>query len=77
MRFQVLRAVTDYKGIDNRFLKYYTYMPADEKFKTISDLAHKITDTAHTPVDKVLAIRNYFLAKDSSERRKISSAAWR
>ena len=39
-------------------------MPSDEKFKTISDLAHKITDTAHTPVDKVLAIRNYFLSKD-------------
>ena len=64
MRFQVLRKVIDYKGIDNRFMKYYTYMPGNEKFKSISDLAHKITDTAHTPVDKVLAIRNYFLSKD-------------
>jgi hypothetical protein len=44
-------------------------MPADEKFRTISDLAHKITDTAHTPVDKVLAIRNYFLAKDEHGQR--------
>ena len=69
MRFQVLRSVTNYNGIDNRFMKYYTYMPGDQKFKTISDLAHQITDTAHTPVDKVLAIRNYFLAKDEHGKR--------
>ncbi len=72
MRFSILRQVTDYKGIDNRFLKYYTYMPRDEKFKTISDLAHKITDTAHTPVDKVLAIRNYFYSKDENGDRLYS-----
>ena len=68
-RFEVLRQVTDYKGIDASFMKYYTYMPGNDKFKTISDLAHKITDTAHTPVDKVLAIRNYFLSKDENGDR--------
>ncbi len=68
-RFEVLRMVTDYKGIDSKFMKYYTYMPSDEKFKSISDLARKITDTAHTPVDKVLAIRNYFLSKDENGNR--------
>ena len=70
MRFQVLRQVQDYKGVDSAFMKYYTYMPSSEKFKIISDLAHKITDTAHnTPVDKVLAIRNYFLSKDENGER--------
>jgi len=68
-RFEVLRQVTDYKGIDANFMKYYTYMPGSDKFKTISTLAHKITDTAHTPVDKVLAIRNYFLSKDENGDR--------
>lgn len=68
-RFEVLRMVTDYKGIDNKFMKYYTFMPSNEKFRSISDLAHKITDTAHTPVDKVLAIRNYFLSKDENGER--------
>ncbi len=68
-RFEVLRQVTDYKGIDARFMKYYTYMPGNEKFKNITDLAHKITDTAKTPVDKVLAIRNYFLSKDENGER--------
>ena len=69
MRFQVLRQVPDYKGVDSGFMKYYTYMPSSEKFKIISDLAHKITDTAHTPVDKILAIRNYFLSKDENGER--------
>jgi len=68
-RFEVLRQVTDYKGIDARFMKYYTYMPGNQKFKSISDLAHKITDSAKTPVDKVLAIRNYFLSKDENGDR--------
>ena len=68
-RFEVLRQVTDYKGIDNRFMKYYTFMPTNEKFKSIGDLAHKITDSAKTPVDKVLAIRNYFFSKDENGDR--------
>lgn len=65
-RFNVLRQVANYQGVDDKFMKYYTFMPSDEKFKSISDLAHKITDTAKTPVDKVIAIRNYFLAKDEN-----------
>jgi len=68
-RFEVLRQVVDYKGIDAKFMKYYTFMPGNDKFKTISDLAHKITDSAHTPVDKILAIRNYFLSKDENGDR--------
>jgi protein-glutamine gamma-glutamyltransferase len=68
-RFEVLRKVTDYKGIDSKFMKYYTYMPGNDKFKSISDLAHRITDTAHTPVDKLLAIRNYFWSKDENGER--------
>jgi len=69
MRFEVLRKVTDYEGMDDKFMKYYTYMPSNQKFGSISDLAHRITDTAHTPVDKVLAIRNYFLSKDENGKR--------
>ena len=63
-RFEVLRKVKDYNGIDNQFMSYYTDMPDDEKFRKISELAHEITKDAKTPVDKVLAIRDYFLAKD-------------
>ncbi len=66
MRFNVLRQAEDYNKMDTTFMKYYTKMPVNEKFKKISNLAHQITDTAHTPVDKVLAIRNYFLSKDEN-----------
>lgn len=69
MRFAVLRQVEGYDGVDEKFMKYYTYMPTNPKFSTISDLAKRITDTAHTPVDKVLAIRNYFLSKDEQGNR--------
>ncbi len=72
MRFQVLRKVLGYDSVNAGFMKYYTYMPAGDKFKTIGDLAHKITDTAHTPVDKVLAIRNYFYSKDENGDRLYS-----
>ncbi len=65
-RFKVLRSIKEYKKVDTSFMKYYTKMPTDPKFATISALAHKITDTAKTPVDKVLAIRNYFLSKDEN-----------
>lgn len=72
MRFEVLRKVEGYDGMDERFMKYYTFMPSNQKFSSISELAHRITDTAHTPVDKVLAIRNYFLSKDEHGKRLYS-----
>jgi protein-glutamine gamma-glutamyltransferase len=67
MRFKELRTVTNYKGVDSTFMAYYTRMPAGKKFSVISEMAHQIMDTAKLPVDKVLAIRNYFLSKNESE----------
>lgn len=69
MRFDVLRKVLNYEGVDKGFMSYYTRMPNNPKFGSISTLAHAITDTAQTPVDKVLAIRNYFLSKDENGQR--------
>jgi transglutaminase-like putative cysteine protease len=65
-RFEVLRKVTGYDGVNARFMKYYTYMPSDAKFSNISQLAHKVTAQARTPVDRVIAIRDYFLFKDEN-----------
>lgn len=65
-RFEVLRTAPGYEGTDKKFMQYYTYMPSDAKFKAISDLAHKVTAKADKPVDKVLAIRDYFLSKDEN-----------
>ncbi len=63
-RFEVLRQVTDFVGLDKKFMAYYTFMPKDEEYQKIGELAHKITANAKTPIDKMIAIRNYFLSKD-------------
>jgi len=65
-RFEVLRKAGGYEGMDKKFMSYYTYMPGDAKFRVIADMAHKITGNAKTTVDKVLAIRDYFLSKDEN-----------
>lgn len=65
-RFELLRTANDYANADPRFMRYYTEMPADQKFQNISRLAHEVTRNARTTVDKVIAIRDYFLSKDSA-----------
>ena len=68
-RFEVLRKAKGYEAMDKKFMDYYTEMPANEKFSKISTLAHEITRDAKTPVDKVLAIRDYFLAHDENGKQ--------
>ncbi|MCB0699102.1 MAG: transglutaminase domain-containing protein [Chitinophagaceae bacterium] len=68
-RFEVLRKVKGYKGMDKKFMDYYTYMPSDDKFNKISELAHSISDSTDTPVDQVLDIRDYFLQKDENKKQ--------
>lgn len=65
-RFEVLRKVTSYQGIDKTFMNYYTFMPQDAKFQKIANLAKQVTANAQTPVDKVLALRDWFLSKDEN-----------
>ena len=65
-RWKILRHVKDYSKVDPVFMRYYTQMPGGDKYNSISVLAHKIGDSAHTPVDKVLALRNYFKSKTES-----------
>ena len=65
-RFEVLRNVTDYSKVDKKFMSYYTHMPVDAKFQSIATLAKSVTEKSTTPVDKVIAIRDYFLSKDEN-----------
>jgi hypothetical protein len=65
-RFEILRKAPGYEHEDPRFMQYYTYMPGDAKFINISKLAHEVTAKASKPVDKVLALRDWFLSKDPS-----------
>jgi transglutaminase-like putative cysteine protease len=63
-RFEVLRKIKNYEDAFPEFMEYYTRMPADPKFDKIKALAAAIGKDAVTPIDKVLAIRDFFLAKD-------------
>ena len=50
--------------MESRFMDYYTFMPSDTDYRKITLLAKQITANAKTPIDKMLAIRSYFLSKD-------------
>ncbi len=63
-RFDVLRKVKDFSKVDKKFLDYYTFMPSNDDYDSIRILAKQITANATTPVDKMIAIRDYFLSKD-------------
>lgn len=65
-RFKIMRKYTDYGKTDAAFMKYYTYMPGDAKFKNIAELAQQVAGAAKTPVDKTIAIRDWFLSKDAA-----------
>lgn len=60
-RFEELRTVKDFSGMDSVMLKYYTELPKGTLFDSIRNLTLAITAKAKTPADKVAAIRNYFM----------------
>jgi hypothetical protein len=63
-RFDILRNATSYQGLDKKFMDYYTYMPQNEEYNRITELAKQVTKDAKTPVDKMIALRDYFTSKD-------------
>lgn len=65
-RFRILRKVKDYEGVPEEYLDYYTKMPTGGVYDKISDLAFDLTKDAQTPIDKILALRDYFLSKDEN-----------
>jgi hypothetical protein len=67
-RFEVLRRTNSYAGLPQNFLQYYTYMPAGADYDSIRSLTASIVAQAgaKTIIDKVLAVRDYFLKKDEN-----------
>jgi len=66
-RFEQLRKITGYTDAPADFYQYYTQMPGGADYDTIRQLAQAIVlqAGAATPIDQVLAIRDFFMAKDS------------
>jgi transglutaminase-like putative cysteine protease len=63
-RFEILRTISNIKGPNKSFDDYYTYMPKNAEYNRIKILADSISKDFVAPIDKVIAIRNYFLGKD-------------
>ncbi len=65
-RFDELRKVSNWNNEDKNFMNYYTFIPKGDVFDSVRTLAQQITKNANTPIDKMIAIRNYFLSKDEN-----------
>ena len=65
-RFDELRKVTNWKNEDTSFMNYYTFIPKGDDFDSIRALANELTKNASTPIDKIIAIRNYFTSTDET-----------
>lgn len=68
-RFEILRAHNDYSQIDSSFLQYYTQFPNGKNYDSIKQLAYSLATNKTTVIDKVLAIKNHFLARDKQGKR--------
>lgn len=71
-RFQVLRAVKNYDGVNKKLFSYYTKMPRGQQFQEIQHLADSIASGKILPIDKVLAVRDFFLARDANGKQVFS-----
>ncbi len=68
VRFAKLREIKNIVGPDKTFTDYYTYMPISDDYNKIKELAINITKDKEAPIDKILAIRDYFLSKDEFDQ---------
>ncbi len=65
-RYDILRRADEYTNEPQEFLDYYTRMPEGKTFEDIADLAVELTAGKESTIDKILAIRDYFLSKDEN-----------
>jgi hypothetical protein len=67
-RFNLLRTVKNFDAIDTAFINYYTKYPDNPAYDTVKYIAQTIIDEAKakTPIDKILAVRDYFMKSDES-----------
>ncbi|MBY0433939.1 MAG: transglutaminase domain-containing protein, partial [Cyclobacteriaceae bacterium] len=68
-RHEELRNVTSYNRIDKDFLEYYTTMPTGGIYDSIANLARSLVPNDAKPVDKVLAVRDFFLQRNENGKR--------
>jgi protein-glutamine gamma-glutamyltransferase len=68
-RHEELRSVKNYRGIDKKFIDYYTDYPTGGIYDSISKLASGLVSKDSKPIDKVLAVRDFFLKRNENGKR--------
>lgn len=68
-RHDELRTVSDYREVGPEFLDYYTRQPTGGIYDSITKLALGLAPKHATPIDKVLAVRNFFLRRNENGKR--------
>jgi transglutaminase-like putative cysteine protease len=68
-RTKELGHVKDYGGVNKKFLNYYTEYPTGGIYDSIAKLALSLTSKESQPVDKVLAVRDFFLRRNENDKR--------
>lgn len=63
-RFTELRKAKDYREVDSAFMRYYTFFPTQGTYRPIKELADSLAQGKKTTIDKILAVRDYFLQKN-------------
>ena len=68
-RHDELRTVPDYRNVDSAFYAYYTRQPTGGIYDSITKLATSLLPKQSKPVDKVLAVRDFFLKRNENGKR--------
>lgn len=68
-RHDELRMIDDYTGVDEQFMNYYTDYPTGGIYDSIAKLAMSLKPQSNKPVDKVLAVRDFFLKRNKNGKR--------
>jgi hypothetical protein len=68
-RHDELRTVTNYNKVDKEFVDYYTVYPSGGIYDSITKLAESLVPKNAKPVDKVIAVRDFFLRRNENGKR--------
>lgn len=68
-RNEELGTVKNYRGIDRKFMDYYTLYPSGPIYDSISKLAHSLVPMDAKPIDKIMAVRDHFLKRNENGKR--------
>ncbi len=68
-RYAILRKAKPSSVLDADFLQYYTYFPLQGQYRGVKRLADSLCNDQATTIDKVLAVKNYFLQKDTKGKQ--------